>query len=118
MLATTTIRNLQKHEDFKIDSDNYPDMELDHARNLSNVSFFSTYGIDQLLLNKIALIKSVIWRKYWLYLGDFWARVFWSTRQGSLGDFWLTQQGVAPAAQAAILPEMGEKSTPADPPEL
>ena len=62
---------------------------------------------------------------YLLFLGDFWARVFWSGRQGGLGHFWLTRQGIAPAAQAQIpaqnsaqILEMGEKSAPAVPPKL
>ena len=55
------------------------------------------------------------------HLGDFCTRGFWSTRQEDLGY----RQGMAQAAQARIpaqnlaqIPEMGEKSTPADPPKL
>ena len=56
---------------------------------------------------------------YLLDLGDLCTRGFWSTRQEDLGY----RQGMAQAAQARIpaqtlaqIPEMGEKSTPADPP--
>lgn len=51
-------------------------------------------------------------------LGGFCARGLWSTRQGDLGYFWSCRQGETQAAQAAILPKMGEKSTPVIPPKL